>query len=60
MILRKRWAEYLTVITTALLLPLEVYEIARGHHLAVKIIILVLNVAILLYLIGRLWKHRRD
>ena len=27
---RKSWAEYLTIITTASLLPLEIYELANG------------------------------
>ncbi len=65
---RRVWAEWLTVIVTASLIPLEI------HHLIVrpsagKVITLVLNVAIVVYLlrhrwlflpgrIGRWWKHR--
>jgi uncharacterized membrane protein (DUF2068 family) len=46
----KRWAEYLTVIVTASLIPLEVWEIF--HHLTwVKVLALPVNVAIVLYLI---------
>ena len=54
--LRKRWAEYLTVIATALLVPLEIYEIAR-RTTPIRIGALVVNVAIVGYLIARL-RHR--
>ena len=47
---QKRWAEYLTLIATALFLPLEVYEIA--HKLSpLKIIALIVNIAVVLYLL---------
>jgi uncharacterized membrane protein (DUF2068 family) len=48
--LMKRWAEYLTLIVTASLLPLEVYELT--HKLSpLKVIALVINVAIVVYLL---------
>lgn len=50
--LRKRWAEYFTIITTAGLIPLEVYEIHR-HFTATKIVVLLINVAIVIYLVER-------
>ncbi|HWE01981.1 MAG TPA: DUF2127 domain-containing protein [Tepidisphaeraceae bacterium] len=59
LVLRRRWAEYLTVVTTSLLLPLEVYELFHGHHHAAKIVLFALNVVIVAYLIVRLrneWK----
>ena len=31
--LEKRWAEFLTVIATSLLIPLELYEIMKNLHL---------------------------
>ena len=46
----KRWAEYLTFVATALLVPLEVYEIATKPT-ALKGVTLVINVAIVVYLI---------
>jgi uncharacterized membrane protein (DUF2068 family) len=50
LLLHKRWAEYFTIITTAGLIPLEIYEIF--HHLtAAKIWVLINNVAIVVYLI---------
>ena len=48
--LKKRWAEYMTVITTALLIPLEVYEIYR-HATSLRVFILAVNVATVWYLI---------
>lgn len=46
----RRWAEYLTLIVTASLLPLEVYELA--HHLTVfKILAFIVNVAVVVYLL---------
>jgi uncharacterized membrane protein (DUF2068 family) len=48
--LRKRWAEYLTIISTASLLPLEVYEIVKRAS-APKIVVLLANIAIVVYLV---------
>jgi uncharacterized membrane protein (DUF2068 family) len=48
--LRKRWAEYLTIISTASLLPLEVYEILKRAS-APKIVVLIANIAIVVYLV---------
>lgn len=53
LMLRKRWAEYFTVIVTGSLIPLEVYEIAR-HATLTRVIVAVLNGAIVWYLIARL------
>lgn len=46
----KRWAEYLTTIATASLIPFEVYELVR-HATWVKGVVLVGNIAIVIYLI---------
>ncbi len=48
--LRKRWAEYVTIISTASLLPLEIYEIVK-HVNAPKIVVLLANIAVLVYLV---------
>jgi uncharacterized membrane protein (DUF2068 family) len=50
----KRWAEYLTFVATAALLPLEVYELTSGVS-ALKIVTFVINLAIALYLV---WAKR--
>ena len=55
--LRKRWAEFFTIISTAGLIPLEVYEIQR-HLTGVKILVLLINSAIVIYLIARV--RRKD
>jgi uncharacterized membrane protein (DUF2068 family) len=52
----KRWAEYLTVIATATLIPLEGYEIYRRVSW-VRISVLVINVAIVIYLIWDIRRH---
>ena len=43
------WAEYLTVIATSLLVPFEIYELAR-HPSAWKAAGIVVNIAIVVYL----------
>ena len=53
--LDKLWAEYLTVIATSLLIPLEVYELVRKPSL-LKAGGIVVNVAIVAYLA---WNLRR-
>lgn len=54
--LRKHWAEYFTIIVTASFLPLEIYELA--HRVTpIKIVVMLINLAILVYLIGRVWKR---
>jgi uncharacterized membrane protein (DUF2068 family) len=46
----RRWAEYLTFLVTASLLPLEVYEIATRLS-PLKILTFVINVAVVAYLL---------
>ena len=53
LLLRKRWAEYFTLIVTGSFLPLEVYELIKHFH-AVKLVVTIGNVAIVIYLIGKL------
>jgi uncharacterized membrane protein (DUF2068 family) len=55
LLLRKRWAEYFTIITTAGLIPIEVYEIGK-HVTAAKVGVLIINVAIVAYLVRRVRK----
>ncbi len=50
------WAEVLTVVATSSLVPVEIYELAR-HPSLNKVLVIVLNVAILAYL---LWRLRRE
>lgn len=57
LLLRRHWAEYFTVITTAALIPLEIYEIAK-HLTWIKMAVLAINVAIVWYLVLRLGKSQ--
>ncbi len=51
--LRKRWGEWLTVIVTGSLIPVEIYEI-HLHLSVLKFGVLAVNVAIVGYLIFRI------
>ena len=55
--LRKTWAEYLTIISTGSLLPLEVYEIAKRPD-AARIVVLLANIAIVVYLVTEVRRTR--
>jgi uncharacterized membrane protein (DUF2068 family) len=54
--LMKPWAEYLTILSTAALLPLEGYQVVR-HASITKCAILMLNTAIVVYLAERVQKR---
>ncbi len=56
--LRKRWAEYMTILTTASFLPLEGYEIDRHASLA-RVAMLLLNIAIVAYLVMELRRNAK-
>ena len=56
LVMEKLWAEYLTLGVTAAFLPWELYEIAR-HPDWIRIAILVINLAVLNYLV---WQLRRS
>ena len=58
LLMLKRWAEYLTVVITASLIPLELLSDTR-RFTAAKTLILFLNVAAVWYLSARLWTDRR-
>lgn len=53
LLLRKKWAEYLTVIGTGLFIPLEIYELVKAVS-AGKAALLIINVMIVWYLIKRI------
>jgi uncharacterized membrane protein (DUF2068 family) len=54
--LGKRWAEYLTIISTASLLPLEVYELTK-HASIGKGVALLINLAVVAYLVRELRRN---
>jgi uncharacterized membrane protein (DUF2068 family) len=49
---RKPWARWLTIIATASLIPLEVYECFRELHVG-RVVILIINVLVVIYLVRR-------
>jgi len=51
--LRKRWAEYFTIVTTSSLLPIEIYELVRRASIG-RIFALGVNLAVVAYLIFEL------
>lgn len=54
---RKRWAEWLTVIATAVFIPLEVWEMAR-RFTYVRVGFFVINVLVVAYLIWSIRTRR--
>jgi uncharacterized membrane protein (DUF2068 family) len=56
--LRKRWAEYFTVVSTSLFIPLEIYELAK-HASVAKGILLLANAGIVAYLVVELRRTSR-
>jgi uncharacterized membrane protein (DUF2068 family) len=52
----KPWAEWFTVVITASLIPLEVWELYR-HPTAVKMLALLINIAVVAYLLYRIRKE---
>ncbi len=57
--LEKRWAEYLTVVITSSLVPIELYELWR-HATVAKFAVLCVNVAVVGYLIVVLRRDRKE
>jgi uncharacterized membrane protein (DUF2068 family) len=56
LLLRKRWAEYFTIVTTSGLIPLEIFELAR-HFTVTKLVVALVNVLIVWYLVARVRSH---
>ena len=50
------WAAYLTVVSTSLLLPFELYEVIERVSM-LRVGVLLLNLVIVLYLISQLRRH---
>jgi len=56
LLFRRRWAEYFTIVTTAGLIPLEIFELARDFTVT-KLVVLLINVLIVGYLVKRVRSH---
>jgi uncharacterized membrane protein (DUF2068 family) len=50
LVLRKVWAEYVTLIITASFLPWEIFEILR-HTTWVRVVLLLVNIVVVVYLV---------
>jgi uncharacterized membrane protein (DUF2068 family) len=59
LILERDWAGYLVIVATSSLIPFELYEIYKKPSLP-RIVLLVLNLAIVIYLIVALRAEHRD
>jgi len=55
--LRKRWAEYFTTISTALFIPLEIYEMFK-RFTWIRVALLGVNLAIVWYLVLQIRRRR--
>jgi uncharacterized membrane protein (DUF2068 family) len=53
--LGQRWGEYFAMIATSAFLPLEVWELARGHITWLKVAAFVINLLLVIYLV---WTRR--
>jgi uncharacterized membrane protein (DUF2068 family) len=59
LLMKKRWAEYLTICITISFIPLEIYEIIH-HENTPKIVTLALNVIVGAYLLVRVRRERHE
>jgi len=57
LLLRRRWAEYFTIIMTALFIPMETYELVEKLTLT-RVVVLVINSGIVWYLFRRIRKSK--
>jgi len=57
--LEKTWAEWLIVVSSCLLLPLEVYELYH-HPNWLKVVLLLANLGVVGYLIWRIHREKRE
>jgi uncharacterized membrane protein (DUF2068 family) len=57
--LMKPWAEWFTAIITGSLVPLEIFEIHR-HPTLTKVVLLVINIAVVGYLVIRIRNERSE
>jgi uncharacterized membrane protein (DUF2068 family) len=59
LLMLKKWAEWVTIVITSSLVPVEIYEIVR-HPNVVKVVVLVINLALVGYLIYQLRKEEGE
>jgi uncharacterized membrane protein (DUF2068 family) len=59
LLLRKRWAEYFTIIATSSFIPLEVYELTKRIS-SPRLIVLLLNVVVVVYLVIEVYRNLKN
>ena len=59
LLLRRRWAEYFTIIMTALFIPLEIYEMVEKLTVT-RVVVLAINSVIVWYLVNRIRKAKSE
>jgi len=59
LMLGKRWAEYFTIIATSSFIPLEVYELTKRVS-SPRLVVLLINVAVVVYLVVELRRSRKS
>ncbi len=57
--MRQAWAEWLTIVVTGSLIPLEIYEFLRGPNYG-KTALIIVNAAIVWYLVVRVRHERKE
>lgn len=55
----KRWAEWMTIVITSSLVPVEVWEIIRRPHWG-KVVVLVINLVLVTYLVWLVRKKEEE
>lgn len=55
----KRWAEWMTIVITSSLVPVEVWEIVRRPHWG-KVVVVVINLALVAYLVWFVRKKEEE
>jgi uncharacterized membrane protein (DUF2068 family) len=58
LLLRRHWAEYLTIVITASFIPFELYVMMRRFSVE-RAIILIINIAVVIYLVRKVRRDRR-
>ena len=60
LLMRKRWGEIFTIVITSSFLPFEIYELAAKEFSVLKLLLLLANVAVVIYLIWRLRHQKKE
>ena len=58
LLFRQRWAEWLTIVSTSLFMPLEIYELIK-EFTALRLLLLLVNAAVVVYLVFRVRERGR-